>query len=347
MGPEAPIVFAVGTDLARSLIGPKGATVNDIQRRFGVRVDITRDGVEQQTVSLSGGHRDAALQDILKRVEGTIGQAVSSVHFVVPPESTSLIVGGQGSTVQRLQRESGAQIDVTKEPTSMSGAAVTIAGRIPQIVAAARLVFDIVATDRRNGGSPAQGGFVGTSPGQPVTAPGVKRTRAGGMERPAGTPMPKAQRTADGSVPLTLCIKGNAAGALVGPGGSVIKQLQSGSQAAIDIERGGQAIKAVTVRGDTEAKQRALQMVIEKLEEAQGVLSELSIMVPPGSATLIVGSKGSTINSLQQQTGTKIDIAKESRGETPGMVTIGGAKDQIIQAVARIDQLVNQDAGAC
>jgi len=145
-----------------------------------------------------------------------------------------------------------------------------------------------------------------------------------------------------GKLPLNIMVDQNTAGHLVGSGGSVVREIQSASKAIVNIDKDRtRALKAVGLLGESSCKRVALQMILEKLTEAQLLGGKLTIMVPPEGIPLVVGARGANVIKIQKESGTNVDVARRGVGGMAGTISITGDVPNIIEAAMEIDRLVN------
>jgi|GEM_PF-2001291 len=124
---------------------------------------------------------------------------------------------------------------------------------------------------------------------------------------------------------VTFSIQPRQIPMLIGKGGDTIKGIES-SDAQINVDSSAGRI-TVTAANDI--------ILRRTLEQIQAVISyyEVVIQVPSHMIGRVVGTRGATIDSIRNQTGVEIDIARDSSGH----ITIKGKNsDQVGRAVALI-----------
>jgi len=93
------------------LLGNGGATVSQIQSKTKTRISVSKEG-DARTVLLRGANAAAvaaakeAITDALKLVERTVE---------VPASAIGELLGRNGTTLQKLQKDTGARVEVPKE----------------------------------------------------------------------------------------------------------------------------------------------------------------------------------------------------------------------------------------
>jgi len=155
-------------------------------------------------------------------------------------------------------------------------------------------------------------------------------------------------------VPYCLLVPERTIGAIIGPKGQNVQQIQTDSGASIDVakrhETGaiGFSEKLVVVKGDSEQKLHAVEAlgntVFQNLEkdnqEGGDGPSELVILLPSASVPLVIGTRGAKIKDLQSKSDATIDVSKSG---VPGRCCIKGTMEQIIAAVQAIYDVVESD----
>lgn len=107
--------------LAGGLIGARGAHVNDVRQRSGARVQIEK--LEDRCrVQLAGTaqqvERAKELVKILAEEQGGPRRADAEELLEVPKAMVGRVIGKGGETIQRLQKDSGARLDVDARDAS-------------------------------------------------------------------------------------------------------------------------------------------------------------------------------------------------------------------------------------
>jgi len=343
-GDRTPIQFLLGSSLARSLVGRGGSTVQAIERKTGSAINVSKDQTDDNRfASITGGDRIEALKECLHRLEDTINEPISSVHFQVPPESCRLIIGTKGATVNRVQQESGAKIDIAKDGTPGT---VSVSGTIHEIVRAANSIYNIVDDKPSSGGGGSGRDFRDDHrPVRRERTPPRRDYRESRRERtpPRRMPSPPRKRAAlDASGDtLEMVIRSGVAPRLVGPKGAVINEIISMSGARVNVDKEGARSRNVTVVGELGARAKALQQIISIIDQAEGGLKEMEMICPLRRITSVVGSKGSTVQKVETESGCRVHIARKDGNDPPGQIRLKGEKDSIFSAMCMIDELIN------
>lgn len=150
---------------------------------------------------------------------------------------------------------------------------------------------------------------------------------------------------------LHLLIPTTMVGALIGKGGSNIKQFNTDSGSKITIAQdpadagGMKGMRApervVTMTGNLLSNSSAQRMISDRIDEQQRSATPagaqpgssppdpsavvLKMLIPTGAVGMVIGKSGSTIKSMIEESGSRINIADGQRGsDTWRLVTITG-----------------------
>jgi polyribonucleotide nucleotidyltransferase len=131
----------VHADMTRLLIGKGGEKVRAIERRTGAMVNVSRtkgrSSDETVKVRIRGTRKEvAAATDEI----GFLTAGLEATDMVVPSEQVRQLVGKKGVNIQRIERESGAQLDVDKETAGL----VHMRGPVEAVAKARALIADFL-----------------------------------------------------------------------------------------------------------------------------------------------------------------------------------------------------------
>jgi len=350
---QGSVSFLINGSLARALVGQKGAVVHEIERQTGSRVSITQDTADNnRIVNIFGGKRSVALTMALEKMEEAVHEPIASVHFLIPAGTGRHVIGVQGVTVQAIERNTCAKVDVARDGGEEM--VVTICGAIPQIVPASELVYEAIAgveiARLAAGGAPlkrpvAEDGV--------VSAPQHRRIisappREFNSQRKEFTSSLISAHRRVGGPHIELLVNGRMASKIVGAGGASVKMICDETGANVDVERGNNLQKSVTITSESIAsRKRATEMILERLAEVgDGPVADALLRVPERLVTILVGPSGARVMEMEKETNTKINIANPRstrQAGTPGSVQIKGALVDIMDVIMRIDAIVNKD----
>lgn len=127
----------------------------------------------------------------------------------------------------------------------------------------------------------------------------------------------------------------------IGKGGANIKQVQEENNVIIDCERDRSALR---ITGKEEAVANAVKAVNVWVQQWEEENSTKTLHIKESMLAAIVGKGGSVINSIQQETGCKVNIDRAS-----SLVTVKGiSRDLAVQRIQTIieNELTEQKARA-
>ncbi len=150
-------------------------------------------------------------------------------------------------------------------------------------------------------------------------------------------------------------------GLIIGRGGERISQLESESQARIQLQRDsdvppGAPTRLCVVTGlphqVAQAKASIEALLASEAQQASsgggaGGQASASISVPDGSVGMIIGRGGSNVNEIQSRTSTHVEIPKFCDPSTPGMRTVvitGASQQQCDTARSDIENMLAAEA---
>eukprot|EP00927_Polykrikos_kofoidii_P016649 TRINITY_DN17534_c0_g1_i1.p1 TRINITY_DN17534_c0_g1~~TRINITY_DN17534_c0_g1_i1.p1 ORF type:complete len:1908 (-),score=371.19 TRINITY_DN17534_c0_g1_i1:105-5828(-) len=347
----APAVLTVQADLVGMLIGKGGETVKQLSKDSGARIEISKTGQEgpngERTVYISGPQDciDKAkhmIEDTLGKARERFGTASPNTHVMkVQHELVGMLIGKGGETIKELKKESGARIDISKEPaeTNSNDRLVHLSGP-PECVEFARKMIDQMLGRAR------------------------ERTGETGLAIQDTTPI---------QVPIQ--VPHELIGMLIGKGGETIKGISKDSGARIEICKEEKADsdnnRTVFLYGTTDCIDKAKQMIdvtLGRSRERQaddkyrgrsrsrsrsrgrrsrsrsgrrGGGGPKVIQVPPELVGMLIGKGGETIKAISRDTGARIEISKDDR-DSDRTVTIAGSEENIQRAQDAIDEVLSK-----
>ena len=312
------------------VIGKGGATINRIQDETGARIDVLRD---ERRVVISGP------PDAVRR-------AVSTVRIVMaegdgPPGPWSdrgparevrrgemggdfveetvpcvglgpgRVIGKRGATVNRLQDETGARIEVRAEDGRCF-----VSGTSEQVAAAVEAVRRII--EEGDGyvpvGYDADGVFEGFDP---------SRARGGG----AGA----------GAVEQTVQFRSELeVGRIIGKGGATVRHIEDETGARIQVDK---RLMECVVTGGPEEVRRAVRMCQRVADEGFG--GAVRVVPCTGAEGAVIGPGGQRVRRIAADTKARIDIEKVDEYESE--CVIRGSPDAVAAAADVVERLVEEE----
>jgi len=173
-----------------------------------------------------------------------------------------------------------------------------------------------------------------------------KRGRDGGDEyRPSKAA--KQEGAGDGAdgIPIQLIMEERQVSAVFGHGSAFTDQVSSTSGASIEVDKQSyRGKKGIAITGEQFSKQNALDAIFGAIEDKNGQMHEAEFFIPEDYVKVVIGRGGQKIGDIESNSQTKITMCKvgsQGPNEIPGSIQIKGTRDGICQAVARIDEIIN------
>ncbi|CAJ1353389.1 unnamed protein product [Effrenium voratum] len=122
-----PVVMTIGAEFVGMLIGRGGEVVKQLSTEGGARIEISKTETEgakagERTVYISGlqdcvDKAKKLIEDAIEKAKERTGQVnPNACTLKVPHELIGMLIGRGGETIKELKKESGARIDICKEP---------------------------------------------------------------------------------------------------------------------------------------------------------------------------------------------------------------------------------------
>lgn len=267
------VTFPFDIALKGDIVGKGGATLQQLQADFGVAIDVDdgRGGPSAELILVGGkgdcDHAVAAIKEMLSKLAAT--RLKKTLTF--DPNLARGLIGAKGANVDRIQRVSGAKVNVDSKE-----GIVTLTGSEEALQAATALVeehifqnaegamrfppdmFDIVL---------GKGGATVRSIEETSGCKKIKIDREGHVISMFGPKdaVEKAKAAYDkliqemASSAFTMRVDQRMTRIIIGKGGQTINELVRTTGAIIDIKDGG----TVTVRGPKDAVAKARQAIEE------------------------------------------------------------------------------------
>lgn len=283
--PQAEMAMLIHSAYTGAIIGKAGATIKQLMVDTGATLRLSNDplpGSSEKTCTI-GGSIDQILAAYLSLAQ--------NMH-ANPPRST-------GNEVQYL---SGAA-------TGGAGGAAATNAYAQQYAAAAQGYYGMAAG--AGGGNIAQNPYAqaAASYGAYGVPAGMEmyyqqqQQQTGGAAPPFAAPVIGA---VGGAVETTeVPIADNMAGAVIGKGGNMIKNINQRSGCNVSIGDPVDGQRMVSIRGPWEGIEVALEAVRKVIEPEpfEGAQTEAAVPVPAPSAGLVIGKAGSVIRNIKIKSG--------------------------------------------
>eukprot|EP00943_MAST-04B_sp_MAST-4B-sp1_P009264 g9264.t1 len=342
-------VYELEAGMTPAIIGKGGENIQKIQSESGTYVNVVRgkdrdDGVHTDKIVVRGTNEALLKVDALMDEFLDLFRKENQV-LKFSPSLTSLIVGKKGATVSKIQQENEVNIDVNRTKGE-----IRIRGKEENVVnaiAALKAVLDSYESTTMTGTSDELGSIIGKS-GVNVK----KLTEDSGanikVDREKGTIVISGERdkvekaVADVNVLLEKYKKENVIinvnadfiPSLIGKGGENIKKLRTKLGLAIDL--GAKGSGAITLRGEEDlivkAKETLLNLAAKYEKE------NVIVRIRPDAYSALIGKNGATIQGIQKETKTQIDVRREKNE----VRVRGNNEENVKAAVERITEIAGE-----
>lgn len=303
---ELSATIMIPHDKVGSVIGSRGAIVQDIMGRAGCKIHVNQDFPEghDREVEMVGTQDQIIAAEKLVRAVIETGPTVLQmmngpvVQKIMECEKPLVgrIIGSGGATIRDIQTRCGAKVQIHQDMPEGVPRKIEITGNTNSVDQAALLIQFVMEN-----GPPGPGGLPTFGPGNALIMPGMGgglmpvSMGAGGLPVVAGS-SPGSQ---------VLEVQKSFVGKIIGRGGETIKMIQDTSGARVQIEQSVEPCR-VNITGQPQSVTMAMQFVQE-----------------------IMANGPNRINSMaQQQGGGQYGQQGGHYGPTGGMGGFGGGFQQ-------------------
>jgi len=300
----------------------------------------------------SGGHggdvsnnTTAAASSAFFSDEPVVEEAGETSATLSAGEDPLIFIGKGGATIQNLQTSTGAKFHLNRTTNIL-----TISGSDEAVqlgLAAAQSILDAVAERKANEttesvtwGSDAMKAVIGRGGANIRAVEEVTGVRidadvdAGtlvivGPSHQVSAAITMCHNAAFGEVQDILELGSrNAVNLVYGPNFATIRSLQDSTGCKLDIARGSTVLK---LAGSSEAVAEATSRIRALLESNRG----FEMIIENSKVGAVYGKSGETLRSIQERTGTLVDV---SRGPTHATVSVMGT----VEASARARNMLQR-----
>jgi len=345
---EAPqsTTMQIPMDTTRTLIGPQGSTIRDIQDRSGAQVDVARrntaiDGMIE--VTLTGPEECCeTAKDMIKSLVEEATHPADTVTMMIEEAMCGLIIGSRGAKIRSIQDNSGASIRIEKrmEAPARDGkprkVQVTITGSEQQCGDAKEEIERVIEDNTRKDSEDRDRSFESRDPGNVIEI----------------------------WVPESRC------GMIIGRGGSKISEIQGKTGTRVDVnsrEKTENGMCLVTISGEKEQCDEAKAIVEAIVNEEDRDRSErprrdrsedggsgedrgppiergsMDIWVETSCLGKVIGKGGAKIREIERNFHVKIDVKKDVEEENETKVILIGTKEDVLAARDHIYDIVDEE----
>jgi len=328
------------------VIGKAGAGLKSIREATGVKVQVQQasDAASgARRVDLSGGAEQivGGFQLILSKA---FSEAYSSLTLMIPAEKAGQAVGRGGANLRKVREQCRVRMALEREllqdpTTGHQERLLTMQGEVPQM---ARALGHVLGAETA--------GFFGAAmvPTSPVVA-GFSQLALMCAPSAAGFLSQVRPVSADPEeIQLHFSVPDRYAGAILGKGGAQMKQTAAaaGCRICMTTRDVGCERRAVML-GTYSQCSIAQNLLYEQLVEAARAVGEeigevtVTFMIRKEAAGAVIGGQGACLKQVREQSGAKIQLAREEvEGQRP--CTITGSLQAVIQAEKGIFEIMRQ-----
>ncbi|XP_050443142.1 insulin-like growth factor 2 mRNA-binding protein 1 isoform X3 [Adelges cooleyi] len=146
--------------------------------------------------------------------------------------------------------------------------------------------------------------------------------------------------------PLRILVHSDMVGAIIGRGGSTIRQITQQTRARVDVHRKdnvGSLEKAITIYGNPENCTNACRKILEVMQQEANNTNKgdviLKILAHNNLIGRIIGKEGNTIKRIMSETETKITVSSFNYER---IITVKGSIENMSKAEAQISAKLRQ-----
>ncbi|CAE8585175.1 unnamed protein product [Polarella glacialis] len=355
-----PIVMTVGAEFVGTLIGRGGEVVKQLSQESGARIEISKTAGEtaatsgERTVHISGTQdcidkaKKLIEETIDKAKEKTGGATPNACTLKVPHELIGMLIGRGGETIKELKKESGARIDINKEPAedNSTDRMVHISGPPECVEYAKKMIEEMLGKSRERLGIKEE--IDDKDEGKPAVVDVATRPSQ-----------------------MLVLVPNELIGMLIGKGGETIRNISKDCGVRIEIVKDEASDRAderaVNISGPPDCLDKAKRLIDDTLNRSREKRSggdrddsrplprsggdrDDSRPLPAGARVIkvedvligvLIGRGGETISKLQRDTGARIEISKDDRDSSERSVTISGPPEAVKKAVIGVEEVLS------
>ncbi|KAK2158971.1 hypothetical protein LSH36_161g14031 [Paralvinella palmiformis] len=358
-GSGYPLRILVPSDFVGAIIGRKGQTIRNITTQCKARVDVhgkENSGLLEKVISIYGQPENCtnACKEILlvmQQEASANNRGDVTLKMLADDRYCGRIIGKEGKVIKKIREDTDTKITVSnvQEVAAMyPDRVITIRGSIDNMsLAEAAISTKLRECYEKEMQAPMPNMMMGA----PMSGlPMVPSGGLYGMRAPYGV----MQSVQPPTETCQISVPNSAVGAIIGAGGSNIKQIIRDSNAFVTIEPkrdddpNPAVERIVTIKGNPDAIWRASFFVFEKLKQEgfagnEDVRLRTAMKVPKSMVGRVIGKGGKNVRDIQRMTGAVIKLPEDQsvQGEEV-MVEVYGTFMATQSAHSRIRALVQQ-----
>lgn len=285
---EFSAIIHIAPDKVGSVIGSRGAVVQDIMGRAGCKIHVNQDfpdGVDREVefvgtqAQIEAGEKlvRAVVESgptVLQMLNGPVVQKVMDCEKPL----VGRVIGSGGATIRDIQTRCGAKVQIHQDMPEHEPRKIEITGNANAVEQASMLIQFVMEN-----GPPGPGGLPTFGPGNAMVMPGAMNMGMGGgglmpISMGAGG-LPVMAGSQPGS--QVLEVQKTFVGKIIGRGGETIKMIQDASGARVQIEQNVEPCR-VNITGNPQSVTMAVQFVQEIMANGPNRINSMSQQMQGG-----------------------------------------------------------------
>lgn len=359
---DFPLRILVLSDMVGAIIGRAGGTIRQITQQSRARVDVHRKenaGSPEKVITIYGTAENCStacqrIMEIMQQESNNTNRGEIPLKILAHNNLIGRIIGKNGNTIKRIMEQTETKIAVSSNIHDLSSfhleRIITVRGKIENIAKAEKMISAKLRQSYEND--------IALMSSQTYMYPGVHpMTMMSSTCTPGMMPPPPPRGPQSGYGMYGPCMMGNypqnplplsadmqketvyvhipnsSVGAIIGTGGSTIRDMINASGASIKVaqpkddpgaEKSNE--RKVCIIGTPEAQWKAQYMVFKKvgLENYAGpqdATLKVELFVPVNQVGRIIGKGGQTVRELQRITHAVIKFPEEPEKKDPDQET--------------------------
>ncbi|XP_076349081.1 insulin-like growth factor 2 mRNA-binding protein 1 [Tachypleus tridentatus] len=364
---DFPLRILVQSDMVGAIIGRAGGTIRQITQQSRARVDIHRkenSGSAEKVVTIFGNPENCStacqkILEVMQQEAQNTNKGEIPLKVLAHNNLIGRIIGRNGNNIKGIMEKTDTKVTVSSNIYDVNSfnleRIITVVGKLDSICKAEQMISAKLRQSYENdlatmaphalmfpGVHPMammstmeHGGYQSGPRGGP---PSHKHPMYGNSQSCVIPGMYPRDTISEQSVPnkehVHVYIPNSAVGAIIGTGGSCIREMISFSGASIKVAQPEkdepveqQTERKVTIIGTPEAQWKAQFMIFKKVTYEgfagpQNARLRVEIFVPSSQVGRIIGKGGQRIRELQQITHALIKLPEESQNSQAEEVII-------------------------
>ncbi|XP_076327940.1 insulin-like growth factor 2 mRNA-binding protein 1 isoform X3 [Tachypleus tridentatus] len=356
---DFPLRILVLSDMVGAIIGRAGNTIRQITQQSRARVDVHRKenaGSLEKVITVYGNPENCSLAcekilEVMRQEAENTNRSENPLKILAHNNLIGRIIGKNGNTIKGIMEKTDTKITVSSihDVNSFNmERIISVVGNLENVCKAEQMISAKLRQSYENDLSamaPQAFMFPGVHPMAMMStmgAPGYPPAPRGSIynSSPSCMPVnyppgpPPSQHHDPNKEQVFLYIPNAAVGAIIGTGGSSIRDMISSSGASIKVAQPDkdeplerQTERKVTIVGTPESQWKAQFLIFKKVSfegyaGSQDARLRVEIFVPSSQVGRIIGKGGQTVREMQRLTQAVIKLPEGSQNsqeeeETP------------------------------